>query len=195
MPRTSPDAGAAERRAAMLLLTSRATSLSTPKKLKGVQLKPPKKRTYRVRAQQTKHIVHDVEWFDRIEQGQTLGVDVFSELVLGLDSGRARTFLSSFNEIPKSKLLATVGISQRTLDRAIEKRSSLGVDVTDRLTRLAETRAKASKIFADSNVAERWLLRPLSWLGGNSPIELLKTSTGTEMVKEYLERIDRGVYA
>ena len=145
---------------------------------------------------QAKPVTHNVaNWFDQVVLGLASSVDVHADLVKGLHSKSARAFLNSFVEIPKPLLLTTLGISQRTLDRAIEQESMLNLEATDRATQLAETRAKAAIIFGDSKAAERWLLQPLPWLAGNRPIELLQTSTGTEMVKEYLERIDRGVYA
>ena len=145
---------------------------------------------------QANPVAHNVaSWFDQVVLGLASSVDVHANLVKGLPSKSARAFLNSFVEIPKPLLLTTLGISQRTLDRAIEQESMLSLEATDRATQLAETRAKAATIFGDLKAAERWLLQPLPWFAGNRPIELLQTSTGTEMVKEYLERIDRGVYA
>ena len=102
-----------------------------------------------------------VGWFDQVVQGLASSADVHADLIKGLHSKSARAFLSSFVEIPKPLLLTTLGISQRTLDRAIEKEGALGLEATDRATRLAETRAKATAIFGDSKAAERWLLQPL----------------------------------
>lgn len=145
--------------------------------------------------QQTYHHVVSAPWFDKVEQGLASSVDVHAELMKGLSGNRARVFLRSFGAVPKAAVLAAIGISQRTLDRAIEQKEPLGRDASDRATRLAEARAKAKVVFGDSTAAERWLLEPSSGLGGDRPIELLQTSTGTEMVKTYLQRVDRGVYA
>ncbi len=144
---------------------------------------------------QTYHSVVSAPWFDEVEKGLASSVDVHAELMKGLSGNRARVFLSSFGAVPKTAVLAAIGISQRTLDRAIQQKVPLGRDATDRATRLAEARAKAKVVFGDSTAAERWLLEPSSGLGGDKPIELLQTSTGTEMVKTYLQRVDRGVYA
>jgi putative toxin-antitoxin system antitoxin component (TIGR02293 family) len=145
--------------------------------------------------QGTYSTVASAPWFDRVEQGLASSVDVHSELMKGLSGNRARVFLGSFGTVPKAAVFAAIGISQRTLDRAIEQKKLLGRDATDRATRLAEARAKAKVVFGDFTAAEKWLLEPSSSLGGERPIDLLQTSTGTEMVKTYLMRIDRGVYA
>jgi putative toxin-antitoxin system antitoxin component (TIGR02293 family) len=147
------------------------------------------------RRKQTDHPVIDAPWFDKVERGLATSVDVHAELMKGLNGVRARAFVRSFDTAATAAVLAAIGISQRTLDRAIEQKVPLTRDATDRATRLAEARAKARVVFGNAAAAERWLLEPSPLLGGDKPIELLQTSTGTEIVKTYLERVDRGVYA
>ena len=42
--------------------------------------------------------------------------------------------------------------------------------------------------------AEQWLERPAIGLNQRRPIDLLATTAGVEIVENYLERIEHGVY-
>jgi putative toxin-antitoxin system antitoxin component (TIGR02293 family) len=59
---------------------------------------------------------------------------------------------------------------------------------------LAETVAKASEVFGGREAAERWMVKPAMGLDGMRPIDLLRTSQGAELVNEFLERLEYGVY-
>lgn len=62
-------------------------------------------------------------------------------------------------------------------------------------TRLsAETLVKAAELFGGLEAAQRWMSSPVMGLDGARPVELLRTSQGTQLVTEFLERIERGVY-
>lgn len=59
----------------------------------------------------------------------------------------------------------------------------------------AEIYALATDLFGSEEDAQRWLQNPAFGLGGQRPVDLLDTETGIAPVKEYLIRIDRGVYS
>lgn len=59
---------------------------------------------------------------------------------------------------------------------------------------VAETLAKATDIFGTKDEAERWMSRPAMGLDGQRPIDLLQTVQGTELVNDFLVRLEYGVY-
>jgi len=88
-----------------------------------------------------------------------------------------------------------VGISLRTLQRrkaAPAKR--LSQEQSGRTWKFAEILAKASAIFGSQEEAERWLERPAMGLNQRRPLDLLATPTGIELVEDFLERLEYGVY-
>lgn len=90
-----------------------------------------------------------------------------------------------------------VGISLRTFQRRKKggESTSLNREQSGRTWKFAEIFAKAIRIFGSLEDAEEWLNRPAIGLDQRRPIDLLATSAGVEIVEEYLERVEYGVYA
>jgi len=84
-------------------------------------------------------------------------------------------------------------IPRRTLSHA-RKRGRLSADQSDRIVRAARIYARAHEVFGDREKANRWMRRPNRALEGKAPIELLRTSNGSDLVVAVLDRIAYGVY-
>ncbi|HEX8469352.1 MAG TPA: antitoxin Xre/MbcA/ParS toxin-binding domain-containing protein [Allosphingosinicella sp.] len=98
---------------------------------------------------------------------------------------------------PDDVYFRALGISQRTFQRrkADGDFKTLSSEQSGRAWKLAEVVAKAIEVFGSQEEAEQWLDRPAIGLNQNRPIELLSTTAGTEVVEQYLERMEYGVYA
>lgn len=77
--------------------------------------------------------------------------------------------------------------------RAHERR--LTRDESDRLLRIARVTAKAETAFANQKKAHRWLRKPSRPLRHAVPLQMLRTSTGEDLVREELVRIQHGISA
>jgi putative toxin-antitoxin system antitoxin component (TIGR02293 family) len=89
-----------------------------------------------------------------------------------------------------------MGMSARTLQR--HKGASakpLSPEQSGRTWKFAEILAKATVVFGSQDEAEQWLERPAIGLDQHRPIDLLATPAGVELVEEFLERLEYGVYA
>ncbi|MNH23142.1 hypothetical protein D3C79_830280 [compost metagenome] len=53
---------------------------------------------------------------------------------------------------------------------------------------------KAQEVFGTRVLAEEWMTRPALVLDGESPIDLLSNPVGYELVTDFLNRLDYGVY-
>ena len=53
----------------------------------------------------------------------------------------------------------------------------------------------AKKVFGDDGKATRWLRRPKTRFDGRSPVELLSTEGGAQLVEEMLLQLDHGFVA
>ncbi len=113
----------------------------------------------------------------------------------GLSVGKARELMESFQYIDRETVLKTMGISERTLQRARAAAKPLDSNATDRSLRLAAVTEQAIEVLASQEAAERWLASPALGLDRRRPIDLLQSSEGTELVKTLLTRMDHGVYA
>lgn len=88
-----------------------------------------------------------------------------------------------------------VGISTRTLRRQKETPAKpMPPDLASRTWSFAETLAKATGVMGGREAAERWMSTPAMGLDGQRPIDLLRTLQGAELVNEFLDRLDYGVY-
>ncbi|WP_018937360.1 MULTISPECIES: MbcA/ParS/Xre antitoxin family protein [unclassified Thioalkalivibrio] len=64
-------------------------------------------------------------------------------------------------------------------------------EVEERITRIRE---KATALFEDPEIADRWMCTRNRALG-DAPINLLETVKGTEKVETVLHRIEHGVFS
>jgi putative toxin-antitoxin system antitoxin component (TIGR02293 family) len=88
-----------------------------------------------------------------------------------------------------------IGMSQRTYQRhASAGTKLLSQEQSGRTWKLAEILAKATDVLGSREEAEQWLERPAMGLNQRRPIDLLATPAGVELVEDFLERLDYGVY-
>lgn len=88
------------------------------------------------------------------------------------------------------------GMSERTYQRHKADRTKvLSTEQSSRTWNFARLLAKAAAVLGSQSDAEAWMLQPALGLEGRRPIDLLATAAGSDLVREYLERLDYGVYA
>ncbi|GAA5172301.1 type II RES/Xre toxin-antitoxin system antitoxin [Viridibacterium curvum] len=112
----------------------------------------------------------------------------------GVQKDLARLFSSGFLTVPRKEVLRVIGVSERTLQRAVET-DLLSPGASDRLLRLASVTQQAMDILGSQEAAEAWLAKPAIGLDRNRPIDLISTSAGTGAVKALLKRMNYEVYA
>jgi len=92
----------------------------------------------------------------------------------------------------EEEVAGVIGFSVRTLHRKRERRVRLDVAEGDRAVRLARILAEADLYIGNRGHALHWL-RASNWsLGGRTPLELLSTEPGVEMVRQALATIAYG---
>ncbi len=124
-------------------------------------------------------------------------LDVHITLLQGLPGPALETLLSRLRILPRSgkRLESAMGVSLRSMQRKKgDATKRLTTEQAGRIWQFAEFLARATKIFGTQDAAERWLDRPAIGLDQKSPIDLLATPTGAQMVNDYLTRIEYGVY-
>ena len=86
-------------------------------------------------------------------------------------------------------------VPARTLKHRTAKKQSLSIDETDRALRVAKVLALAEHVFDDHDKALGWLRRGNKRLNNRTPIELLRSEAGGDLVRQMLYQIDEGIYA
>jgi putative toxin-antitoxin system antitoxin component (TIGR02293 family) len=127
----------------------------------------------------------------------TSALDAHELLLHGLPTSAVDHLVGQLVFIGKTQSLEkAVGMSLRTWQRRKDAPSKpLSQEQSGRAWKFAEILAKATDVFGTQAEAEQWLERPAIGLDQRRPIDLLGTPAGVELVEDYLERLEYGVYA
>jgi putative toxin-antitoxin system antitoxin component (TIGR02293 family) len=84
-------------------------------------------------------------------------------------------------------------VNSRTI-RRLEPKSTLNIDLSEKLLELLRLYRFGIEIFGDLDVFNAWIRRSIRGLGDVTPMSLLDTGIGVEIVMDELERLAYGVY-
>jgi putative toxin-antitoxin system antitoxin component (TIGR02293 family) len=85
-------------------------------------------------------------------------------------------------------------IPLRTLQHRRSRREKLTVEESDRVLRVARLLSQAESVYGSRARALAWLRRSHPRLRDRTPLETLKTDTGSRIVEELLIQIDEGMF-
>ncbi|MGX5844753.1 type II RES/Xre toxin-antitoxin system antitoxin [Mesorhizobium sp. ArgA1] len=127
----------------------------------------------------------------------TGALDAHELLLSGLPASALHHLVGQLVFIDKTASLEkAVGMSLRTWQRRKDAPSKpLSQEQSGRTWKFAEILAKATDVLGTQAEAEQWLERPAIGLDQHRPIDLLGTPAGVELVEDYLQRLEYGVYA
>ena len=122
--------------------------------------------------------------------------EIHGALVKGLPYALLVTLVDQLTALSAEQVADAVGISARTLRRRQKDHTGkpMPADLASKTWQFAEILAQASAGCGSRDAAERWMARPAMGLDGALPVELLRTLQGSELVTEFLGRLEHGVY-
>jgi putative toxin-antitoxin system antitoxin component (TIGR02293 family) len=97
--------------------------------------------------------------------------------------------------LSRAALLEAIKIPLSTVERRLRTGEALSAEEGDRVSRVAKTVRRAAEVFGDTEQGAAWMTDSISSLGGKTPLSLLDTVEGYELVQITLSRIEYGVYA
>jgi putative toxin-antitoxin system antitoxin component (TIGR02293 family) len=80
------------------------------------------------------------------------------------------------------------------VERRLRTAEALTLEESDRVSRVAKVLRRAVEVFGDEVQGKVWMIDSVSSLGGRTPLSLLDTIEGYELVISTLSRIEYGVY-
>lgn len=123
----------------------------------------------------------------------TTQLEMHDAILNGISSHALVSIRDNLKSVPIQTLAKALGVSPRNLGcRANTKR--LNPNQGSRLWRLADIMAAAIHLQGSREEAERWLSMPAMALDQRTPLELMTTPVGAEMVKDLIVRLKFGVY-
>lgn len=121
--------------------------------------------------------------------------DVHAAILEGIPYASLIFLMTSFRALDEADVVNVLGISARTLRRQKETpKKAMPADLASKTWLFAEMLAKATEVFGSKERAEEWMAKPAMGLDGQRPIDLLQTLQGTELVSDFLTRLEYGVY-
>ena len=119
-------------------------------------------------------------------------MDFISAIRTGLP-GHSVNAVSELLQVSKGEMYSLLHITPRTAQRIIQS-ERLDVDKSDHLVQLMKIHKRCMEVFEDDEKTMRWLKSPNFALGDQTPISLLDTTEGIELVADTLTRIEYGVF-
>lgn len=107
-------------------------------------------------------------------------------------------------EMPKEKLLGTLGLARATVERKVRENKLLSPDESSKVIGMARLVGQVQAMVDESGDpmgfdapawTATWLDRPLPALGGRKPAEFMDTAEGQQLVSSLLARMQSGAYA
>jgi putative toxin-antitoxin system antitoxin component (TIGR02293 family) len=131
----------------------------------------------------------------KLHSGVT-GLKAHDMVTTGVSVNDAKQVLKALTIIDEKQFYGVLGINARTMQRrAASARKVLDTNASDRALRLVSVTGQAIDVLGSQEAAERWLSSPAIGLDQRRPIELLRSTEGTDLVRTLLTRMDYGVYA
>lgn len=97
--------------------------------------------------------------------------------------------------ISRAQFLSALDLKPSTIERRVARNLLLTTTETDRLYRVEKVLTRATEVLEDAEAAKAWLQREIRSLGGVTPLSLLDTDPGVDMVMDTLGRIEQGIAA
>jgi putative toxin-antitoxin system antitoxin component (TIGR02293 family) len=95
--------------------------------------------------------------------------------------------------VSQERLFKELRLPRSTMKARITRNASLSAIEQDRIYRVERVLVRALAVFEDNDAARRWITRENRSLGRVSPLSLLDTEAGYELVLDTLGRIAYGV--
>lgn len=120
------------------------------------------------------------------------GESLFEMLAHGFSYATVQALLEE-GLFHKSEFINITGIAPATLDRR-KRDGYLNTVESDKVYRLLRIIDAATELFSgDQAMAVSWCRSKARGLGNRAPIDMVRTSAGTEAVIDYIGRIEHGV--
>jgi putative toxin-antitoxin system antitoxin component (TIGR02293 family) len=102
--------------------------------------------------------------------------------------------LAKFLSFTMGQMAALLPVTERTIQRYAPRKHFNRV-VSEQILQIAEVAARGAEVFEDRDKFLAWMDHPNRALADKTPLSLLNSRFGAEMVLDELGRIEHGVFA
>ena len=119
-------------------------------------------------------------------------MDLIGLIRAGVPGGTIKAVAEKL-DITLNELYSLLHVTPRTAQRLINT-EKLDPDMSDRIVQLMKVHDRCMEVFESREKMIRWLKTPNYALGDNTPLSLLDTTDGIELVENSLTKIEYGVF-
>jgi putative toxin-antitoxin system antitoxin component (TIGR02293 family) len=116
------------------------------------------------------------------------------ELIRNGLPAQAVDYVAALLSLSRAAFLDAVKIPASTVERRLRSGELLTSDESDRVSRVAKVLRRAVEVLGDEAQGKAWMVDSISSLGGRTPLSLLDTMEGYDLVTATLSRVEYGVY-
>ena len=109
-------------------------------------------------------------------------------------SKNACEHLAKYLNYTTKQLADILPITERTIQRH-SKNENFNPEVSDHILQIAEVSAKGTQVFNDKSKFISWMNYPCTSFSNRTPVSLLQSKFGVDMVIDELGRIEHGVFS
>lgn len=102
--------------------------------------------------------------------------------------------LLDFSGMTLTQMSQILPVSKRTIQR-YEESEKFSPDVSEHLIQIAKVLSRGYEVLGDKKKLTAWLNAPLLSLGQQTPISLMDTNIGMQLILKELGRLEHGVYS
>lgn len=121
--------------------------------------------------------------------------DIINTMRSGKVSGKVIPGLAKRIGVEPDYLFEQLRLPKRTMAKRIALDEPLSNVEQDRIYRVEKVLSRAQQVLEDANAVKTWLNHANRSLGGVTPLSLLDTEAGYELVLDTLGRIEYGVFS
>lgn len=121
--------------------------------------------------------------------------DIIENLRSGNIGGAIIPDLAGRLGVTPERLLKELRLPTSNLKSRITKNVALSPTERDRIYRAEQVLKRANGVFEDTASTQMWIANPIQSLGGVSPLSLLDTEAGYELVLDTLGKIEFGIFS
>lgn len=141
----------------------------------------------------TEMITNAPEWSSPLDALRL--IDYSREGVVSTEAGRVAGLLGVTDKEMARLLNQSIVTFHRQAKVGLLGETRLDAATSERLLLLARLATYGVTVFQDKGKFTRWLHRPLRLLADRSPVDLMDSTTGVQLVEDILGRIDYGVFS
>jgi len=130
---------------------------------------------------------------------KTLGKDIRNQLDL-IELSRegvtkdALEHLAEHLSLPMSQMAELLPVSERTIQRYARKKQFSPV-ISEHIIKIAEVTARGEEVFGDKDKFLLWMNHPHKSFDNKTPMSLLASMLGADMVLDELGRMEHGTFS